>query len=579
MNLRKFLEDVKLHDEPVQINVSEATFMVAFSNRSGQQFTIDLQVILDFIRFLADNESQCRDAWSRGGKAAGGAYDKYEEKSYRAIYELTKDVKSLRTIAAHGGSQTYGLTSVISQVISFFAKESSHPYHGIKLHTGFFSLAKVARRNIPTTFHEMERALNAGRSPDDVLKPQTLLMHTREAGSGELRDRVLSKPFVLLAGISGTGKTRFVREQARLSGPLEAAYPLANYELVCVRPDWHEPSDLFGYVTRLAGERFVVTPFLRFMVNAWREAVAVPETLELKPLGQITTFWLCLDEMNLAPVEQYFADFLSIMETRRWTEGVYACDPILPVHKLGLSADTLDVLRKDLGFDGDNALWKRFLEFGIPIPPNLVVVGTVNMDETTHGFSRKVIDRAITLDFGVFFPNEFDRFFTPTVEHVRLQFPRRASVTEADLQTVIADPGGAKSIAFLGKVNSVLTGTPFQLAFRALNELLLSLHSFAPESEAELYAVWDDFVMSKVLPRIEGDGEKLAAKSGGNQPESILTKLAGELKAHGLLESTERPDLYRLAGGSPVTVRMRSPEVLARMQGRLMAHGFTSFWP
>lgn len=390
---------------------------------------------------------------------------------------------------------------------------------------------------------------------------------------------VLAKPFLLLAGISGTGKTRFVREQARLSARVDSSDLFPNYELVCVRPDWHEPSDLLGYVTRLSGERFVVTPFLRFLVKAWREAVAVPETLELKPLGQIMTFWLCLDEMNLAPVEQYFSDFLSIMETRRWNGSVYSCDPILPVHKLGLSADALEVLRRDLDFDDGDGLWKRFSKFGIPIPPNLVVVGTVNMDETTHGFSRKVIDRAITFDFGVFFPNEFEAYFAPSVANVRLQFPRWSSVTEADLSTIVADPGGAKSVAFLVDVNSVLTGTPFQLAFRALNELLVSLRSFAPESDKALLAVWDDFVMTKVLPRLEGDGEKLKATSSGKEHASLLTKLAVKLAEHGLTKSAVRPDLYRRAFDAPITVALRSPEALARMQERLTTHGFTSFWP
>ena len=390
---------------------------------------------------------------------------------------------------------------------------------------------------------------------------------------------VLAKPFVLLAGISGTGKTRFVREQARLSANLEAADTLTNYELVCVRPDWHEPSDLLGYVSRVAGERFVVTPFLRFIVKAWREAVAVPETLKLQPLEHITTFWLCLDEMNLAPVEQYFADFLSIVETRQWTSSGYSCDPILPIHKLGLSPSTLELLRKDLGLGDDEALWRRFSEHGIPLPPNLVVVGTVNMDETTHGFSRKVIDRAITLDFGVFFPNNFDSFFAPNVTNSRLQFPRWTSVTEAELAGVIADPGGARSLRFLSDVNSVLSNTPFELAFRALNELLVSLRAFAPKSEAELCAVWDDFVMTKVLPRLEGDGEKLRATNSGKEQASILTRLTATLAGHGLTPMAARPDLYRCEGEAPASVRMRSPAALARMQGRLLNHGFTSFWP
>jgi hypothetical protein len=72
----------------------------------------------------------------------------------------------------------------------------------------------------------------------------------------------LSKPFIILAGISGTGKTRFVRDQAERSGSLKS-----SYQLVSVRPDWHEPSDVIGYISRLNGEpKYIVTDVLRFIV-------------------------------------------------------------------------------------------------------------------------------------------------------------------------------------------------------------------------------------------------------------------------------------------------------------------------
>ncbi|MBI3229501.1 MAG: DUF3578 domain-containing protein, partial [Burkholderiales bacterium] len=114
----------------------------------------------------------------------------------------------------------------------------------------------------------------------------------------------LPKPFLLLAGISGTGKSRFVREQARVVDP-----DLNNFLLIPVRPDWHEPSDLMGYVSRINGEEYVATDFLKFIVKAWLAAVASSEkdSYQLKPLADIPSYWLCLDEMNLAPVEQYFA--------------------------------------------------------------------------------------------------------------------------------------------------------------------------------------------------------------------------------------------------------------------------------
>ena len=115
---------------------------------------------------------------------------------------------------------------------------------------------------------------------------------------------IKSKPFLLLAGISGTGKSRIVRELARAcwnvdSNEYKAPKP-RNFEMVQVKPNWHDSSELIGYVSRIDGERYVVGPFLKFLVKAMKEP-DVP-------------YFLCLDEMNLAPVEQYFAEYLSVVE-------------------------------------------------------------------------------------------------------------------------------------------------------------------------------------------------------------------------------------------------------------------------
>ncbi len=125
----------------------------------------------------------------------------------------------------------------------------------------------------------------------------------------------LSKPFLLLAGISGTGKTRFVREQAKTSKQFAETYCLTS-----VRPDWHEPSDLLGYISRLNGPaEYITTDVLQFIAKAWRAiadsglTVVVQESEdqgkrlvvagERDELDKVLPYWLCLDEMNLAPVE------------------------------------------------------------------------------------------------------------------------------------------------------------------------------------------------------------------------------------------------------------------------------------
>lgn len=404
----------------------------------------------------------------------------------------------------------------------------------------------------------------------------------------------LPKPFLLLAGISGTGKSRFVRQQAEAT----SGASLDNYCLVPVRPDWHEPSDLLGYTTRLSGTaNYVVTETLKFIVAAWKALVASGLTIDSEnerpsiqgsrnALDAVAPYWLCLDEMNLAPVEQYFADYLSVIETRCWQwdddSFAYTCDALLNKGNLQQLGNT-DQLRDDLGLSGaeHDDLWQHFYAHGIGIPFNLLVAGTVNMDETTHGFSRKVIDRALTLDFGEFFPNNFDAFFKSDVTHEVLGYPLQSDARDVS-HFGTADPDGQKTLTFLKAANYVLKNTPFELAYRALNELLLAIACQQPKDDMELQAVWDDFLMQKVLPRIDGDAEKLQQKS---EDDSLLSALQDTLETKlasiwGIDEtSATRPDFYRKTADGDLLVNCRSRHKLAWMQQRLNDAGFTSFWP
>ena len=411
----------------------------------------------------------------------------------------------------------------------------------------------------------------------------------------------LSKPFLLLAGISGTGKTRFVREQAKATGSISDTYCLTS-----VRPDWHEPSDILGYTSRLGGNgnaEYITTDVLQFIAKAWRAIIDAGLGLEPKgnglavigdksELNQVLPYWLCLDEMNLAPVEQYFADYLSILETREWQwedeHFTYCCDSLLKSETIK-QLDDKSKLRDALDFSDEqyHDAWDLFCEHGLGLPFNLIVAGTVNMDETTHGFSRKVIDRALSFDFGDFFPNEFDDFFEPKVTHNALSYPIYSQASIDKLPPIDSD--GSKSISFLKSINRVLDDTPFQLAFRALNELLLAVTSAYPEDEKQLQAVWDDFLMCKVLPRIEGDHDKLAIidDSVNSHEESLLTELTAILKQKlvdiwSMEDDQEklRPDLYRKnIDGSVLYIACRSKAKLTWMQQRLERYGFTSFWP
>ena len=167
---------------------------------------------------------------------------------------------------------------------------------------------------------------------------------------------------VVLAGPSGTGKTRLAIEAAAELGAVSC--------LVAVRPDWHANEDLLGYLPPFPGSRFSSTAAAEFIRSASIEAeAAAAEQRAPRP------FHLCLDEMNLARPEHYLAELLSKME--------------VPGGKItfhtgaGVSAGSLDA---DAGFPPE-----------VAYPPNLVIIGTVNLDETTLPISAKILDRAAYL--------------------------------------------------------------------------------------------------------------------------------------------------------------------------------------
>jgi hypothetical protein len=420
----------------------------------------------------------------------------------------------------------------------------------------------------------------------------------------------LSKPFLLLAGISGTGKTRFVREQAKAAGQFDETYCLAS-----VRPDWHEPSDLLGYISRLSSHgkaEYITTDVLQFIAKAWRGIVdkgLIIEVLDLNEQGKrlvvrgncaaldtVLPYWLCLDEMNLAPVEQYFADYLSVLETREWNWNddtfTYSCDALLKPATIKEIVDK-EKLRGDLGFESSNyeQLWLLICQHGLAIPFNLLVAGTVNMDETTHGFSRKVIDRALSFDFGEFFPNHYNDFFAPSNRNKRLSYPIWSQAQKDDLASTY-DTDGSKTLIFLSAVNAVLKNTPFELAYRALNELLLAVVSNQPQDDITLKSVWDDFMMCKVLPRIEGDHDKLRTATDGDVLSELNKVLAEQLSPIWNADSynnqdNQRSDLYRektvsensLEEDKLLRIPCRSKGKLAWMKQRLDNATFTSFWP
>lgn len=366
---------------------------------------------------------------------------------------------------------------------------------------------------------------------------------------------IKTKPFLLLAGISGTGKSRIVRELARACWDEDSieykAQKPKNFEMIQVKPNWHDSTELIGYVSRVSGTPvYVIGDFLRFITQAW-------ENLDIP-------YFLCLDEMNLAPVEQYFAEFLSVIESRKSNEdGTITTDPILKKS----TEDWYRVLTAKLT-GGNETLRNRFLEEGITIPQNLIVMGTVNMDETTFSFSRKVLDRAMTIEM-----NEVDLYagLDSKYEHIGKLNSDMLIGTAVEGVDVYADNEEVcnKVLSYLQAVNDVLNGTPFKIAYRTRNEFLLYVVNNLPYnldekgnefSEDEVIAIaLDEITSMKILSRIEGDDTKIK--------HSLLESLITTIEVQLLILTGEEKKIESI-----------SVAKLKEMKERLTLSGYTSFW-
>ena len=368
---------------------------------------------------------------------------------------------------------------------------------------------------------------------------------------------IKSKPFLLLAGISGTGKSRIVRELARACWYEHTEeyneHKPKNFEMVQVKPNWHDSSELIGYVSRVSGKsEYIIGDFLKFIVKAWNDP-DVP-------------YFLCLDEMNLAPVEQYFAEFLSVMESRKNVSGKIVTDAIVKKSK----DDWYRVLISEL--TNDKKLQDQFLNEGISIPQNLIVVGTVNMDETTFSFSRKVLDRAMTIEM-----NEVDLKGGLTNRHEnigKIEFADIIGKAVEGVDVYAAHEGVCKkAIEYLESINATLDKTPFKVAYRTRNELLLYVVnnlSWKTDDELEDFVIaraLDEITCMKILTRIEGDETKVSANFLDNLGNAIKSGLVEIDKDLLQANKSHKGDAYQ-----PISL-----DKLDEMKERLKS-GYTSFW-
>lgn len=363
-----------------------------------------------------------------------------------------------------------------------------------------------------------------------------------------------TKPFLLLAGISGTGKSQKVQELAYMTCPEgelcnENGTAPGNYCLVEVKPNWHDSTELLGYYSALSG-RYELTDFIRFVYKAIK--------------NETVPFFLCLDEMNLAPVEQYFAEYLSVLETRKNVGGKIQTQPLLKKEVFAncalykketeesnphMTSDGTLQVSKALYSEKDAEIISYLKDNGLSLPDNLFVIGTVNMDDTTHQFSRKVIDRAFTIEMnGGNMADMFNDESKSLLEYrneddvvplatFRPKFVRAYEVLDDVRYAKYAETIKTKIPELLGNsdgtadedsINGVLNNTPFRVSYRVQNELVLYLSvlieqaGYPEEIDSLIGEAVLAILLEKVLPRVQGEQKQLATK---NDSSNVLKDL------------------------------------------------------
>ncbi|WP_010480087.1 McrB family protein [Thermococcus zilligii] len=303
-----------------------------------------------------------------------------------------------------------------------------------------------------------------------------------------------TKGFVILSGLTGTGKTKIAQELAELlddSGK--------NFLFLSVRPDWRDSKALLGYYNPLTGE-YHRTELLEFILEA-------KEYYEQKRRNA-RPYFVLLDEMNLAHVEYYFADFLSVLESGRDEEG-FTREP-LRLHDVD-----------------------KVEEEGIPkeiyLPPNLYIIGTVNMDETTYAFSPKVLDRAFVVEFHDVdlekYPPETYEPASEAIESLKQTVLRdlkgpdkkflarsKDELNEAVRELKDEHPDYWKTLVTL---NKALEPYDMHFGYRVVDEVALFFKSAKESKEAGIVEfenydeIFDLAILMKVLPKFHGNRKKL----------------------------------------------------------------------
>ncbi|WP_046228165.1 MrcB family domain-containing protein [Paenibacillus dauci] len=391
-----------------------------------------------------------------------------------------------------------------------------------------------------------------------------------------------TRPFVILAGISGTGKTRLVRLFAEAVG---ATADNGQFRLIPVRPDWSDPADLIGYKD-LSGV-FKPGPLTMVIAEASRRE------------NRKKPYFVCLDEMNLARVEHYFSDMMSLLETQHWIEeGVLAAEngreyagrtgntaqqhgtgDARQAHT-GSSVQERHIATDPLIPDGALDTEEDQSRYGnLGIPENVYIVGTVNMDETTYPFSKRVLDRANTIEFNAIDLMQLPRITEDSQQLVEV-VPVEQSFLRSDYLQLIDSLGDYEDLIRrtteqLVQVNHILEDIHAHVGFRIRDAVCFYLVYNERFNLMTEEAAFDLQLLQKILPRIQG------SQSGVRRVLVDLLKLCltGNTRIPSPLEDDDAFWRQWSRGGTPPAARYpESARKLVYMIRRLDEDGFTSYW-
>ena len=344
---------------------------------------------------------------------------------------------------------------------------------------------------------------------------------------------LMTKPLVILTGLSGSGKTQIAIRFGEWLGK-------ERMLVAPVRPDWTGAEALFGYEDALKP------------TNNGYAAWAVPETLKffLKAAAEPAyPYLLVLDEMNLAHVERYFADVLSGMESGQ------ACLPNLEIESDGCWRIPLDGNEK------------------IPFPENVFIVGTVNVDETTYMFSPKVLDRANTFEFRVTAEDLSDSYAKPIA-----CAPGDEALVRGFLE-IAKDDGWQLENSYsattelsekMRQIHGILSKYGFEFGHRVFYESQRFAAIYGATGEVVTENVLDLIIMQKLLPRLHGSRRRL---------EDLIRSFAEFCFFGAIAEQNENPmstfepdNFDKNEAKLPISF-----DKLKRMLRSLRANQFTSF--